>query len=419
MRWGRPQRWHLPSARSKRTWLPSSRECGGSSGRSSGRIGIAMLTMLIRLVREKPRGGDVGVTCGRVTLPLREKCGAADIPHPNARRTWASTTCLSRRQFKLRSAARASYHRPFRGKTQGDRWSPVSYRAARLPPLPARLCVAASSSPSPAFTLSSPSLEQSLLGADTDIQDVYWCRWGRCGGWGGIAGAGTAGVGIPIITPGAAAGGGRGDIAVTGRAKIAKRYPRGVDALCVGLEGRADPAARRLGFRFELPRYGPGLSELPRHRLHPNVSLEPVHEEGRDQPNCRTRSRKSNFALAPAVPNDRAPTLDAGKLGREGVDRQLRHGPIQVVREQPSSRATSAENRRRAAMRLRAQCVSTASVVCATARPNCSSTAQRSGIRGWRPATLGIYSTRVVAELDQAAYDRPEPRCHRTADLAV
>ena len=26
------------------------------------------------------------------------------------------------------------------------------------------------------------SLEQSVLGAD--IQDVYWCRWGRCGGWG-------------------------------------------------------------------------------------------------------------------------------------------------------------------------------------------------------------------------------------------
>ena len=46
----------------------------------------------------------------------------------------------------------------------------------------AAMFVAASSSPSPAFTLSSPSLEQSVLGAD--IQDAYWCRWGRCGGWG-------------------------------------------------------------------------------------------------------------------------------------------------------------------------------------------------------------------------------------------
>ena len=46
----------------------------------------------------------------------------------------------------------------------------------------AAMFVAASSSPSPAFTLSSPSLEQSVLSGE--IQDVYWCRWGRCGGWG-------------------------------------------------------------------------------------------------------------------------------------------------------------------------------------------------------------------------------------------
>ncbi len=46
----------------------------------------------------------------------------------------------------------------------------------------AAMFVAASSSPSPAFTLSSPSLEQPVL--SSDIQDVYWCRWGRCGGWG-------------------------------------------------------------------------------------------------------------------------------------------------------------------------------------------------------------------------------------------
>jgi hypothetical protein len=46
----------------------------------------------------------------------------------------------------------------------------------------AAMFVAASSSPSPAFTLSSPSLEQPVLSAD--IQDAYWCRWGRCGwGW--------------------------------------------------------------------------------------------------------------------------------------------------------------------------------------------------------------------------------------------
>jgi hypothetical protein len=46
----------------------------------------------------------------------------------------------------------------------------------------AAMFLAASSSPSSAFTLSSPSLEQSVLGAD--LQDVYWCRWGRCGRWG-------------------------------------------------------------------------------------------------------------------------------------------------------------------------------------------------------------------------------------------
>ena len=46
----------------------------------------------------------------------------------------------------------------------------------------AALFVAASSSPSPAFTLFSPSLVQPTLSAE--IQDAYWCRWGRCGGWG-------------------------------------------------------------------------------------------------------------------------------------------------------------------------------------------------------------------------------------------
>jgi hypothetical protein len=46
----------------------------------------------------------------------------------------------------------------------------------------AAMFVAASSSPSPAFTLSSPSLEQPVVSAD--IQDAYLCRWGRCGwGW--------------------------------------------------------------------------------------------------------------------------------------------------------------------------------------------------------------------------------------------
>jgi hypothetical protein len=43
----------------------------------------------------------------------------------------------------------------------------------------AALFVAASSSPSPAFTLSSPSLEQPVVSAD--VQDAYW---GHCGGWG-------------------------------------------------------------------------------------------------------------------------------------------------------------------------------------------------------------------------------------------
>jgi hypothetical protein len=33
---------------------------------------------------------------------------------------------------------------------------------------------------------------------------------------------------------------------------------------------------------------------------------------------------------AASVPDDRAPALDAGKLGREGVDRQLRHGPLRA-----------------------------------------------------------------------------------------
>jgi hypothetical protein len=49
----------------------------------------------------------------------------------------------------------------------------------------AAMFVAASSTPSPAFTLSSPSLEQPVLSAD--IQDAYWRRWGWHrwgGGWG-------------------------------------------------------------------------------------------------------------------------------------------------------------------------------------------------------------------------------------------
>jgi hypothetical protein len=46
------------------------------------------------------------------------------------------------------------------------------------------MMVAASSSPSSAFTLSSPSLEEPVLSAD--IQEVWWDRWGRWhpNGWG-------------------------------------------------------------------------------------------------------------------------------------------------------------------------------------------------------------------------------------------
>jgi hypothetical protein len=46
------------------------------------------------------------------------------------------------------------------------------------------MMVAASSSPSSAFTLSSPSLEEPVISAD--IQEVWWDRWGRWhpNGWG-------------------------------------------------------------------------------------------------------------------------------------------------------------------------------------------------------------------------------------------
>ncbi|MBV8105269.1 MAG: hypothetical protein JO223_11720 [Hyphomicrobiales bacterium] len=48
----------------------------------------------------------------------------------------------------------------------------------------AAMLVAASTSPSSAFTLSSPSLEQPVVSAD--IQEVWWDRWGRWhpNGWG-------------------------------------------------------------------------------------------------------------------------------------------------------------------------------------------------------------------------------------------
>ncbi|HKN28301.1 MAG TPA: hypothetical protein VJY34_10630 [Roseiarcus sp.] len=41
----------------------------------------------------------------------------------------------------------------------------------------AALMIAASSSPSSAFTLSSPSLDQPVV--TSDIQHVWWDRWGR------------------------------------------------------------------------------------------------------------------------------------------------------------------------------------------------------------------------------------------------
>jgi hypothetical protein len=42
--------------------------------------------------------------------------------------------------------------------------------------------LAASSAPSPAFTLSAPSLEQPVVGAD--VESVYWRHWGGWhGGW--------------------------------------------------------------------------------------------------------------------------------------------------------------------------------------------------------------------------------------------
>jgi hypothetical protein len=46
----------------------------------------------------------------------------------------------------------------------------------------AAMFIAASTSPSSAFTLSSPSLEQPVISAD--VQDVYWRHWGWHGGWG-------------------------------------------------------------------------------------------------------------------------------------------------------------------------------------------------------------------------------------------
>jgi len=45
----------------------------------------------------------------------------------------------------------------------------------------AAMFIAASTSPSSAFTLSSPSLEQPVVSAD--IQEVWWRHWGG-GGWG-------------------------------------------------------------------------------------------------------------------------------------------------------------------------------------------------------------------------------------------
>ncbi len=71
---------------------------------------------------------------------------------------------------------------PFREKTEEMMVSRLVPGSALAAIAGAAMFVAASSSPSPAFTLSSPALEQSVLGAD--IQDVYWCRWGRCGRWG-------------------------------------------------------------------------------------------------------------------------------------------------------------------------------------------------------------------------------------------
>jgi hypothetical protein len=43
--WGRPQPWHTPPARSKRTCRLSSRQCAGYRSRSSRRIGMVILSL--------------------------------------------------------------------------------------------------------------------------------------------------------------------------------------------------------------------------------------------------------------------------------------------------------------------------------------------------------------------------------------
>ena len=289
-----------------------------------------MLTMLIRLVREKPRGGDVGVTCGRVTLPLREKCGAADIPHPNARRTWASTTCLSRRQFRTPFSRKGVLSSSLSGENGGNDGLPS--RTGRRACRPCRRGYVRRRFVQPVAGI------HALLPVAGTVSPRRRHRHTGCllVSLGPLRGLGLASLGLAplglasLLSPLAPLLVGAVGISlslVELKSPSATRAASMLFALALKGAPIQPPAgsASASNFRDTVPVYPncPGTGFIPTSLSNPSTRKVVTSQ-------IASSIRIELRPLAPAVPNDRAPTLDAGKLGREGVDRQLRHGPIRV-----------------------------------------------------------------------------------------
>jgi hypothetical protein len=122
------------------------------------------------------RHGDIPLTAARHG-PIAEGRGGRQCRETRSRRIRPARPAKAEAGFPSEPDRREARCKCIRvGEMEVD--SAVSSRRPCSPPLPG-LFVAASSTPSLAFTLSSSSPEQSVLSAN--IQDAYWCRWGRCG----------------------------------------------------------------------------------------------------------------------------------------------------------------------------------------------------------------------------------------------
>ncbi len=102
-RCGRPQRWHLPSPRSKRTWRLSSRQCGGRAVAAQG--GLASLCRLLGSSPHIDAGGRYPLGVGVGKRRWYATIFSVDRPRSRSISTERRGWSLSRAGFTPRSSS--------------------------------------------------------------------------------------------------------------------------------------------------------------------------------------------------------------------------------------------------------------------------------------------------------------------------